>query len=99
MALASWESGQVPPNRRLDTRKRAPTVEVLFLLFAVVSTSVLGILCLVVLEYQNGKARRWNRLWSEVRSDGRPGRHSPLSGLGPSVGEALPARDYEYESP
>ena len=66
-------------------------MEVLFLLFAVVSTSVLGILCLVVLEYQNGKARRWNRLWSEVRSDGRP---DPRP-----VGEALPARDYEYESP
>ncbi len=43
-------------------------MEVLFILFTLVSTSVLGLLCLLVLEYQNGKARRWNRLWSDRRA-------------------------------
>ena len=74
-------------------------MEVLFLLFAVVSTSVLGLLCLVVLEYQNGKTRRWNRLWLEHRTDGRPGASGPPSGLEPSVGKALPTPNFEYESP
>ncbi len=87
------------PNRRPDTQERAPTVEVLFLLFAVVSTSVLGLLCLVVLEYQNGKARRWNRLWSEYRTDARPESQGPLSSLEPSATEALPTPEYEYEIP
>ena len=36
----------------------------IFLVFFLISTPVLGILCLVVLEYQNGKARKWARLWS-----------------------------------
>ena len=42
-------------------------MEVLFIIFAFVSTSVLGLLCLIVLEYQNSKARRWNRLWIDRR--------------------------------
>ena len=74
-------------------------MEVLFLLFAVVSTSVLGLLCLVVLEYQNGKTRRWNRLWLEHRRDGHPDASVPPSGLEPSVGKALPTPNLEYESP
>ena len=43
-------------------------MKVLFILFPLVSTSVLGLLCLLVLEYQNGKARRWNRLWLDQRA-------------------------------
>ena len=38
-------------------------MEVLFVAFAFISTSVLGLLCLLVLEYQNSRSRRWNRLW------------------------------------
>ncbi len=46
-------------------------MEVLFILFMFISTSVLGILCLLVLEYQNGRARRVDRLWSERGSVSR----------------------------
>ena len=58
-------------------------MEVLFIIFMFVSTSVLGVLCLVVLEYQNSKARRWNRLWLERRPQPRnypnpvPSNHPP----------------------
>ncbi|MDP6775146.1 MAG: hypothetical protein QGI83_00110 [Candidatus Latescibacteria bacterium] len=83
----------------LDIRKRALPVEVLFLVYAVISTSVLGLLCLVVLEYQNGKTRRWNRLWSEYRTGDPPTPRVTLSAVEPSVREALPAPDYEYDSP
>ena len=50
----------------VDKKKgKGPSMEVLFILFMFISTSVLGILCLLVLEYQNGRARRLDRLWSE----------------------------------
>jgi len=39
-------------------------MELVFICFAVISTSVLGGLCLLVLEYQNAKSRRWTREWS-----------------------------------
>ena len=58
-------------------------MEVLVLLFILLSAVVLGLLCLLVLEYENLRLRRWSRLWSEelqptpsrlrpVRSSGSP---------------------------
>ncbi len=36
-----------------------------FVLFFLISASVLGLLCLVVLEYQNSRTRKMVRLWPE----------------------------------
>ncbi len=56
-------------------------MEVLFVAFAFISTSVLGLLCLLVLEYQNSRSRRWNRLWL----DRNPGAGERTSVIPPPV--------------
>ena len=38
-----------------------------FVLFLLISALVLGLLCLVVLEYQNSRTRKMMRLWPEQR--------------------------------
>jgi hypothetical protein len=42
-------------------------VEVALFIFALLSLLVLGGLCLIVLEYQNKRTRRWSRMWSELQ--------------------------------
>jgi hypothetical protein len=46
-------------------------VEVTLLIFALLSLSVLSALCLLVLEYQNKRTRRWSRMWSELEQSPR----------------------------
>ena len=41
-------------------------MEFLFILFLLIATSVLGLLCLLVLEYQNGRVRRWAQFRSDL---------------------------------
>ena len=53
-------------------------MEVLFVAFAFISTSVLGLLCLLVLEYQNSRSRRWNQLWLDRNPGGASERTSVI---------------------
>jgi len=50
-------------------------MEALFIFLMVISTPILGMLCLLVIEYQNHRTRRWDRLWSELRPP--PPSHPP----------------------
>ena len=47
-------------------------MEFALICFAIISTSVIGALCLLVLEYQNAKSRRWAREWSGLPSPPTP---------------------------
>ena len=48
-----------------DTRKKGQTVEFLFIAFLLLSAVVLCGLCLLVIEYQNGRTRRLNQIWAD----------------------------------
>ena len=41
-------------------------MEVALIIFSLLSLSILGALCLLVLEFQNKRARRWTRMWSDL---------------------------------
>lgn len=49
-------------------------MEVTLFIFALLSLSVLSALCLLVLEYQNKRTRRWSRMWSELEQPPQPAR-------------------------
>jgi len=48
-----------------DTQKKGHSVEFLFICFLLLSAIVLCGLCLLVIEYQNGRTRRLNQIWSD----------------------------------
>ena len=49
---------------KLSIRVKGAYPMQILLIFLIISSSILGILCLLVLEYQNGRSRRWDRLWA-----------------------------------
>ena len=79
---------------RLERIRKAQAMEILFILFLLIATSVLGLLCLLVLEYQNGRVRRWMHFQSE-RYPLYPPHPTPIS---PGK-KAIPAASLSSQSP
>jgi hypothetical protein len=66
-----------------ENKKGSQLMDMVFVFF-LIATPVLGLLCLIVLEYQNSRTRQWTRSWSlpsalrPSQTETPPAKSSPL---------------------